>query len=144
MNNPITIQTTVHVPLSTVWENWNNPEHITHWAFASDTWEAPAATNDLCVGGRFATTMAAKDKSASFDFSGTYTAVELHKHIAYDLDDKRHVEVLFEEGSKGVHITVMFEPEQQNSREMQQQGWQAILDNFRKYTETQQERALLG
>jgi uncharacterized protein YndB with AHSA1/START domain len=137
MNNPITIQITVHTSLSTVWESWNKPEHIIHWAFASDTWEAPAATNDLRVGGRFVTTMAAKDKSASFDFSGTYTTIEQYKHIAYDLDDKRHVEVLFEEVSEGIHITVSFEPEQQNSQEMQQQGWQAILDNFRNYTEAQ-------
>lgn len=137
MNNPISIQATVYSPLSTVWEYWNNPEHIIHWAFASDTWEAPAATNDLRVGGKFVTTMAAKDKSASFDFSGTYTAVELNKHIAYDLDDKRHVEVIFEAFADGVHITVTFEPEEENSLEMQQQGWQSILDNFRKYTETQ-------
>jgi uncharacterized protein YndB with AHSA1/START domain len=75
MKNEITVQTVVKAPIAKVWECWNKPEHITDWAFASDDWEAPAAENDLRIGGKFKTTMAAKDKSSSFDFTGTYTAV---------------------------------------------------------------------
>src|SRR6188472_914224 len=89
--NPITIETTVKAPLFKVWEYWNNPEHITKWAFASDDWEAPYAENDVRTGGRFKTTMAAKDKSASFDFTGTYTAVKEFALREYDIDDGRHV-----------------------------------------------------
>ena len=81
--NPITVETIVHAPMSKVWEYWTKPEHIRHWAFAQDDWEAPFAENDLRVGGKFKTTMSAKDlprrqagKSASFDYSGTYTAVK--------------------------------------------------------------------
>ena len=85
--NPITVETIVKAPLSKVWEYWNKPEHIVHWAFAADDWEAPAAENDLRVGGKFKTVMAAKDKSASFDFGGVYTVVKENELIEYDMDD---------------------------------------------------------
>lgn len=136
MPNPITIQTTINAPIEKVWECWNKPEHITKWAFASDTWEAPRAENDLRTGGKFTTVMAAKDGSASFDFGGTYTDVQEHKLIEYTMGDGRHVKALFEEIPEGVHITQTFDPESQNSEEMQRSGWQAILDNFKKYVES--------
>jgi len=106
-----------------------------HWAFASDDWEAPAAENDLRVGGRFKTTMAAKNKSTSFDFTGVYTNVTENELIEYDLDDGRHVKVAFTELPNGVEITEAFEPENEFPKDMQRSGWQAILDNFKKYTE---------
>ena len=133
--NPITVQTTVNAPLQKVWDCWNNPADITGWAFASDDWEAPAAENDLHTGGTFKTTMAAKDKSASFDLIGTYTAVEDRAHIAYDMADGRHVEVRFEETPEGVIITETFDPEHENTEELQRAGWQAILENFKRYAE---------
>jgi len=135
MKNPITVQATVSAPIDKVWEYWNNPEHITDWAFASDQWEAPSAENDLRVGGRFKTVMAAKDKSASFDFAGSYTAVIQNKLIEYDIDDKRHVKVEFDQTPQGVRITESFEPENENPKEMQRAGWQTILNNFKKYAE---------
>lgn len=132
---PITVEVTVRAPLAQVWEYWTNPQHIVGWAFASDTWEAPAAENDVLVGGRFKTTMAAKDKSAGFDFTGTYTAVEEHSLIEYDMDDGRHAKIIFVEKPEGVHVSVAFDPESENSRELQRSGWQAISDNFKKYAE---------
>lgn len=137
----ITVETTVNAPISVVWDSWNKPEHITHWAFASDDWEAPTSENDVRVGGRFKTKMAAKDKSAEFDFTGTYTAVEENKLIEYDMDKSpedekpRHVKTKFEETPQGVKVTETFDPENENAPEMQKAGWQAILDNFKKYTE---------
>ena len=136
MKNEITVQTIVTAPIAKVWECWNKPEHITGWAFASDDWEAPAAENDLHVGGKLKTTMADKDKSSSFDFTGTYTAVRENELIAYDLDDGRQVRVEFTELPEGVRITESFEPENQYPEEMQRAGWQAILDNFKKYAES--------
>jgi len=135
MKNEITIQTIVKASLAEVWEHWNKPEHITGWAFASDDWEAAAAENDLRVGGKFKTTMAAKDKSSSFDFTGTYTAIKEYELIAYDLDDGRQVRTEFTELPEGVRITESFEPENQYPEETQRSGWQAILDNFKKYVE---------
>ena len=136
MNNPITVQTAVKAPMARVWEYWNKPEHITGWAFASDDWEAPAADNDLRVGGTFKTTMAAKDKSESFDFTGAYTAVKEHELIEYDMDDGRHVKVEFKDAPDGVKVTETFDPEEENPEEMQRGGWQSILDNFKKYAES--------
>ncbi len=133
--HPITIQTIVNAPISKVWDCWNNPEHITKWAFASDDWEAPAASNDLRIGGKFSTTMAAKDKSTSFDFDGVYTAVKEHELIEYDMSDGRHVKVAFSESPEGIKIVETFDPEQTHSEEMQRSGWQAILNNFKKYVE---------
>lgn len=133
----ITVEAIVAAPVEKVWEYWNKPEHIVKWAFASDDWEAPSAENDVRVGGTFKTVMAAKDKSAGFDFVGTYTAVEEHKLIEYDMDDGRHVKVEFLQLPEGVKITETFDPEHENPEEVQRQGWQAILDNFKKYTEAQ-------
>ncbi|MCI0454709.1 MAG: SRPBCC domain-containing protein [Candidatus Dadabacteria bacterium] len=136
MKNPIIVKTMIRAPMAKVWEYWNKPEHVTGWAFASDDWEAPAAENDLRVGGKFKTVMAAKDKSEKFDFTGTYTAVKEHSLIEYDLDDGRHVRVEFAGLPEGVRITEIFEPEHENTEDIQRSGWQAILDNFKKYVES--------
>jgi Uncharacterized conserved protein len=137
-NESITVETTIHAPIEKVWECLNKPEHITKWAFASDDWEAPAAENDLRVGGRFKTVMAAKDGSDGFDFTGTYTAVKEHELIEYDMDgeDKRHVKTTLTETPDGVHVTQTFDPENENPLEIQREGWQAILDNFKKHAES--------
>ena len=134
---PIVIEAIINAPISKVWEYWNKPEHITKWAFADDTWEAPSAENDLRTGGKFKTVMAARDKSAQFDFTGTYTAVTEHRLIEYDMDgeDKRHVKIEFTEIPEGVKVTETFDPEQENSEELQRTGWQGILNNFKKYVE---------
>jgi uncharacterized protein YndB with AHSA1/START domain len=131
----IIVSTIAKAPISKVWEYWTKPAHIVRWAFASDDWEAPAAENDVRVGGRFKTVMAAKDKSASFDFTGTYTAVREKELIEYDMDDGRHAKVQFLPIPDGVQITTTFEPENMNPPEMQQSGWQAILNNFKRYVE---------
>ncbi len=133
----ITIQTTVNAPVSKVWECWVEPKHITGWAFAIDTWHAPYAENDLRKDGHFKTTMAAKDGSMSFDFGGVYTNVQPNKEIDYVIGDGRKVSIRFESNGNQTVVTETFEPESQNPVEMQRGGWQAILDNFKKYTEAQ-------
>lgn len=132
----ITVTTVVNAPLEKVWKAWTEPEHIVQWAFAQDDWEAPAAENDVRTGGRFKTVMAAKDKSTSFDFAGTYTNVNGHEVIEYDMDDGRHAAIRFEEVPEGVKITETFEMENENSEELQRSGWQAILENFKKHAES--------
>ena len=133
--DPITIGTLVNAPLAKVWNYWNKPEHITQWAFASDDWEAPSADNDLRTGGKFRTTMAAKDKSTSFEFEGIYSAVKEHELIEYDMRDGRHVKIEFTEMQEGVKVVETFDPENENPDEMQKNGWQAILNNFKKHVE---------
>lgn len=134
---PITIKTIVHAPLAKVWECWTLPEHIDQWAFATNDWEASAKENNLTVGGTFRTVMGAKDKSASFDFSGKYTAVEEINRIEYDLDDARHVKIIFTQLPQGVEVVQTFDPENENPIEMQRDGWQAFLDNFKKHVESE-------
>jgi len=129
----ITVETSIDAPIETVWEYWSQPVHINKWYFASDDWEAPEAENDLREGGKFKTRMQAKDKSAGFDFSGSYTAVKELESVEYDLDDGRHVKVEFKQSSQGVKVTTTFDPEDTNPFDLQRQGWQAILDNFNKY-----------
>lgn len=131
----ITVQNTINASIDKVWEFWTQPEHIKNWSFASAEWHTPYAENDLREGGKFKSTMAAKDGSMSFDFGGEYTLVENHKAIEYVLDDGRKVEITFTETPDGVEIIQSFDPETQNSEEMQQGGWNAILDNFKSYVE---------
>jgi uncharacterized protein YndB with AHSA1/START domain len=134
-NKPITVETIVNAPIEKVWKFWNKPEHITKWAFASDDWEAPVAENDVRTGGKFKTRMQAKDRSQGFDFTGVYTNVNGKELIEYDMDDGRHVKVRFEEIPEGVRVTETFDPENENPLDTQRSGWQAILDNFKKYVE---------
>lgn len=131
----ITIETTVNAPIEKVWDYWTKPEHITQWCQASPEWHAPTAENDLRTGGKFSTTMAAKDGSFSFDFGGVYDNVLPNEAIDYTLGDGRKVAIRFKQEEGGVHITESFEAEDANPEEMQQAGWQAILNNFKNYTE---------
>lgn len=131
----ITVQNTINASIDKVWEFWTQPEHIKNWSFASAEWHSPKAENDLREGGKFTTTMAAKDGSMSFDFGGEYTLVEKHKAIKYVMEDGRKVEITFNETPDGVEIIESFDPESENSDEMQQGGWNSILDNFKSYVE---------
>jgi uncharacterized protein YndB with AHSA1/START domain len=132
----ITVQTILKAPIEKVWELWISPEHITQWNHASADWHTPYAENDLKVGGKFKYTMAAKDGSMQFDFGGTYTEIVNHSLIAYTIDDGRKVKITFESQENGVEIIEKFDPETENSEALQQQGWQAILDNFKKHVES--------
>lgn len=131
----ITVSTIVRAPRARVWESWTDPAHVVHWCFASADWHAPRAENDLRVGGRFMTRMEAKDGSAGFDFGGTYTEVLPEERIGYVMDDGRKVAITFADKDGGTEVTEAFDPETENAPERQKEGWQAILENFRKYTE---------
>lgn len=133
----ITIQATINAPLETVWQLYTQPEHIMQWNSASDDWHTPKAENDLQVGGTFFSRMEAKDGSMGFDFSGTYTDVQEHRYIEYKLEDGRKVMITFDTNDGATHVVVHFEAESENSEEMQREGWQAILNNFKKYAENQ-------
>ncbi len=134
----ITVTEKVNGTVEKIWDMWTLPEHITNWAFASDDWECPDAENDIVTDGRFKTVMRAKDGSASFDFTGTYTLVDPYKRIEYtmDGDDARKVTILFEQEGEHTKITETFDPENINPAEMQRSGWQSILVNFKNYVET--------
>jgi uncharacterized protein YndB with AHSA1/START domain len=131
----ITIENTVNAPVSKVWDYWTKPEHITQWNHASDDWHSPWAKNDLRPGGSFSARMEAKDGSFGFDFGGIYDVVTNHEYIEYTLGDGRKVKVNFTSQGNATRVVESFEAESTHSIEMQKGGWQAILDNFKKYTE---------
>lgn len=133
--NTITVEATVNAPVEKVWEFWTKPEHITKWNNASEDWYTPHAENDLRVGGKFSARMEAKDGSFGFDFGGVYDEVKANQLIAYTLGDGRKVKISFVANGQATNVTESFEAEDTNPIEMQQDGWQAILDNFKKYTE---------
>lgn len=135
-NETITVQTNIESTIETVWNCWNEPEHITQWYFASDDWHSPRAENDLQVGGKFTTHMAAKDGSFSFDFEGIFSAVKKFSLIEYSLGDGRKVKITFSASGDTVSLTETFDPEEENSHELQRSGWQSILNNFKKYVES--------
>ena len=135
-NTSITVEVTINALVDKVWEYWNDPKHIEQWAFASDDWEASDAENDLKVGGVFKTTMSAKDKSQSFEFGGVYTSVIKNELIEYSMDDDRKVRIEFAQTSDGTTVTETFDLESQNTADVQREGWQAILDNFKEHVET--------
>ncbi|MDZ4715615.1 MAG: SRPBCC family protein [Cytophagales bacterium] len=135
-NGPITVETTVNAPLAKVWQYWTEPRHITQWNQASDDWHTPSAENDVRVGGKFKSTMAARDGSTQFDFEGVYINVKVNERIEYSLADGRHVSIEFESHGPNTKVVESFDPETVNSPELQRQGWQAILNSFRKYTES--------
>jgi len=133
----ITVEVTVNAPVEKVWASMNDPKHITQWCFASDDWHAPKSENDVRAGGQLKTTMAAKDGNFSFDFLATYTKVEDYKTIEYVIADGRQVKVDFEKISdKQTKVIETFEMENTHPEEMQRGGWQAILTNFKKHTES--------
>ena len=136
----ITVETVVAKDIKTVWEHFTNPESIKGWAFASDEWECPYATNDVRLGGRFLTRMQAKDGSAGFDFTGSYTEVDEYKTLKYimdrgegELQNRDCTVTCIDLGNSSTKVIEEFYPESENSIEMQKAGWQAILDNFKKF-----------
>ena len=133
----ITVGTTVDANKEKVWDYWNQPKHITQWNAPADEWHCPQAENDLRTGGKFKSRMEARDGSMGFDFEAIYDQVVDQEKIAYTMTDGRQAVTLFEDVEGKTKITTTFDAEQQNSIEMQQGGWQAIIDNFKKYVEGQ-------
>ncbi len=133
--NKITVQAVISADTKKVWDYYADPKHITKWNFASDDWHCPSATNDLRVGGKSIARMEAKDGSAGFDFEAIYDEVIDGERFSYTIPDGRHVNVSFNKLGDKTEVVIIFDAETVNPEEMQRNGWQAILDNFKKYTE---------
>ena len=132
----ISIETTVNSKIDQVWSAWITSDDITKWNFASDDWICPRAEIDFYVGGKFNYRMEAKDSSMGFDFEGKFTKINQKRSIEYSLDDDRKVNITFSDTGNGIKIVETFEAEDEVSGEQQKQGWQCILNNFKKYVES--------
>ncbi|MBN2733118.1 MAG: SRPBCC family protein [Balneolaceae bacterium] len=131
----ITVEALNEALVEKVWEYWTTPEHITKWNYASDDWHCPHAENNLKVGGTYRARMEAKDGSMGFDFEATYDEIINHKKIAYTMTDRRRATTFFERIDDMTKVTTSFDAENENPVDTQRDGWQAILDNFKKYAE---------
>ncbi|HMA65548.1 MAG: SRPBCC family protein [Fibrobacterota bacterium] len=131
----ITIQTIIPEEKKKVWNYYTEPKHIVNWNFASDDWSCPSAENDLRVGGKYKARMEAKDKSFGFDFEAIYNEIVEGEQFTFTMADGREVNVLFELLDEKTRVTVIFDAENENSEEMQRNGWQSILNNFKLYVE---------
>jgi uncharacterized protein YndB with AHSA1/START domain len=132
--NKIIINSVINAAPNKVWQYYTSPEHITQWNFADPSWCCPSASNDMRVGGKYIARMEARDGSFGFDFEAVYDEIEEGKRFAYTAGD-RQVIVVFEVLGEQTKVIVSFDPENENPIEMQQQGWQSILDNFKQYVE---------
>ena len=131
----ITIQATVLADRNKSWSHYTEPAHITQWNFASEDWCCPAASNDLVAGGKFSWRMEAKDGSFGFDFEGVFTEIVPLEKLKYVFMDQREAEISFSELPEGTLVKIVFDAENENSLELQQSGWQSILNNFKLHTE---------
>lgn len=131
----ITVKTTISAPIAKVWTYYTTPDHIVQWNAASDDWHTTRASVDLRAGGAFSSRMEAKDGSMGFDFAGTYDKVIEPTLIEYSFGERK-AEVEFKDTGAGIEVSVRFEPETVYPAEQQQQGWQAILDNFKRHVES--------
>lgn len=137
MTEKITIEAVIKANKETVWNLYTKPEHIINWNFANNDWHCPFAENDMIVGGKYLARMEAKDGSFGFDFEAIYEEVKEFDYYTFKMTDDRVVKVRFEELDNKTKIMLTFDAEDENTLEMQRQGWQAILDNFKQYAETE-------
>jgi len=134
-NNKIEVAATIAAPVEKVWEQYTRPDHIIQWNFADPSWHCPRASNDLRAGGKYSARMEARDGSFGFDFEAIYDQVVDHRNLSYTMADGRQAITTFEPRDNATLVTTRFDPEGQNPREMQQEGWQAILDNFKDHVQ---------
>jgi len=135
MSSQITVTATVNANIKKAWDYYTQPEHITQWNFADPSWQCPSASNDMQVGGKYSARMEAKDGSFGFEFEATYDEVVPGEKFTYTMPNSRKAGATFAEtGHNQTEVSVWFDPEDQNSLEMQRNGWQAILNNFKSYT----------
>jgi uncharacterized protein YndB with AHSA1/START domain len=135
-NSKITVQATINADAKKVWDYYTNPKHIIHWNFADPSWHCPSAENDMRIGGVYKARMEAKDGSYGFDFEAVYSSISEEKNFTYEFGG-RTATVQINDLGKQTEVVVTFDPEKENPVEMQKDGWQAILNSFKNYTENQ-------
>lgn len=135
MSDPITVSATIHADGKKTWDYYTGAEHIIKWNFADPSWCCPSATNDMRTGGKYSARMEAKDGSFGFDFEVIYDEVVDGERFSYTMLDGRKASVDFRKNADQTDVTISFDPENENPVEFQKAGWQAILDNFKNYTE---------
>ena len=135
MNEKITVSALIAADKNKVWERYTEPDHIVNWNFADPSWHCPHASNDMKVGGKYLARMEARDGSFGFDFEAYYTQIDKGNSFSYSFGG-RNCDISFEEVNGHTEVTIVFDPESENPLDLQQQGWQSILNNFKAYAES--------
>jgi uncharacterized protein YndB with AHSA1/START domain len=133
-NSKIIVQATINADAKKVWDYYTKPIHIINWNFADPSWHCPSASNDMRIGGTYKARMEAKDGSFGFDFEAIYTQITEGENFSYEFGGRMATIEFYELGEK-TELVVSFDPEEENSIELQKGGWQSILNNFKNYTE---------
>ena len=131
----IQVRTSVMADKQKVWDYYTSPEHITQWNFADPSWHCPSASNDMKIGGRYVARMEARDGSFGFDFEAIYTEINILESFIYQFGE-RFAKIEFNNMNNQTEVIITFDPETENPIELQKNGWQAILNNFKIHTET--------
>ncbi|MCF8407440.1 MAG: SRPBCC domain-containing protein [Crocinitomicaceae bacterium] len=132
--NKIVVTATIHAPIEKVWDCYTNPTHIVNWNFADPSWHCPRAENDMKIGGTYKARMEAKDGSFGFDFEAVYTEINEGKSFTFEFGG-RICTYEFNDLGADTLVSITFDPETENSIELQKNGWQLILNNFKLYSE---------
>lgn len=132
----ITIHTKVSADIQKTWDYYTDPKHIIRWNFASDDWQCPIASNDMRIGGKYSARMEAKDGSFGFDFEAIYNEITEGQGFVYTMPDDRQVNVYFQSQGNLTEIRIIFDAEKENAVDLQKNGWQSILNNFKNYVES--------
>jgi uncharacterized protein YndB with AHSA1/START domain len=135
--NFITVEVWIQSSIENIWKHLLSPDSVKKWNAASPDWHTPRASVDLRVGGKFIYRMEARDGSMGFDLVGIFTSVEPLRSYNYTLEDGRTVAVSIMNTPAGVHVREVFQAENQNAPELQRAGWQSILDNFKRFVESE-------
>lgn len=136
MGQLIHIETTINAPIEQVWTCFTEAQHIENWNFASTDWHCKDAHVDLRIGGKQTSRMESVDGSIGFDFGMTFTDIIVGNELVMRLDDGRYMDVYFIRENDVTLVEENFEAEDENSLELQQEGWQSILNRFRDYVES--------
>lgn len=131
----IEVEATVKAGIEKVWVHYTEPHYIVKWNNASADWHCPQAENDLRVGGIYKARMESRDGKTGFDFEAVYDKIIPHNTLVYTLTDGREVVNSFEDLAGETKVSTGFDPDKEFPHGHQKEGWQAILDNFKKHVE---------
>ena len=131
----IVVKCWITSPIVKIWNYWTVPRHIENWNFIFDEWKCTTAENDVSENGRFTYHLSADHGNSMTDYSGIYTEIIVEKLIKQKLDDGRLTTIVFSGQGYETEIVVTFEADDNSSSEEQQNSWNAVLANFKAYSE---------
>ena len=130
----IEITRTFDAPRTLVFQAWVDPKHLMHWYHAGGGWTTPYAESDARPGGAIRIGFAPPaGEEGGFDFEATYDEIVEPERIAFTIGDGRPVTVTFADDGGKTKLTLVLALEDENTAEMQRQGWTEMFINLGSY-----------